>query len=133
MAWSSAARCAPATTPPTRIFILLTALDTSVENVEQATEAGVDDFLTKPLQRTTIRMRLRVAERILGFTGEIGPPQELIPICSWCYNVRQDRGYWNASISTLPNARGHASLTVCVPNALKRSSQRWTGRGAATA
>jgi sigma-B regulation protein RsbU (phosphoserine phosphatase) len=75
-------------------FILLTALDTSVENLKLATEAGADDFLTKPLQRTTIHMRLRVAERILSFTREIGQLRELIPICSWCHRVRQDRGYW---------------------------------------
>jgi hypothetical protein len=39
-------------------------------------------------------MRLRVAERILSFTREIGQLRELVLICSWCYKVRQDRGYW---------------------------------------
>ncbi|MBV9492250.1 MAG: response regulator [Verrucomicrobia bacterium] len=75
-------------------FILLTALDTSAENYELATEAGVDDFLSKPLHHATIRMRLRVAERILRFTRELRELKALVPICCCCHKVRQDHDYW---------------------------------------
>ena len=91
-------------------FILLTALDTSVENLEQATEAGVDDFLSKPLQRATIQMRLRVAERILRFTREIGQLQELIQICCCCHKVRQDHDYWER-VETYISQRTGANFT----------------------
>jgi phosphoserine phosphatase RsbU/P len=49
-----------------RCFILLTSRQTSGENYELAIAPGVDDFLTKPLDRQMIRMRVRVAERIVG-------------------------------------------------------------------
>jgi DNA-binding response OmpR family regulator len=75
-------------------FILLTAQDTKPENYKQATEAGVDDFLTKPFDRPTIEMRLRVAERILRFTTEIHQLQELIPICAYCRKIQNDANYW---------------------------------------
>jgi DNA-binding response OmpR family regulator len=79
---------------PYTYFILLTSQETKPENYDLATEAGVDDFLTKPLSRPTIRMRLRVAERILRFTTEIRQLRDLIPICSRCRKIRDDKNYW---------------------------------------
>jgi sigma-B regulation protein RsbU (phosphoserine phosphatase) len=75
-------------------FILLTSQETKPENYDLATEAGVDDFLTKPLDRPTIRMRLRVAERILQFTTEIRQLKDLIPMCTRCRKIRNDDNYW---------------------------------------
>src|SRR6186997_1225614 len=43
-------------------FILLTAVHTDRAGLRKAMDAGVDDFLTKPLDRESIIMRLRVAE-----------------------------------------------------------------------
>jgi len=57
-------------------------------------DAGVDDFLTKPLNREMLRTRLRVAERILRYTTEIQTLKELIPICTYCQKVRNDDDYW---------------------------------------
>src|SRR5438093_10329791 len=47
---------------PYTYFILLTALKTGPENYDLATEAGIDDFLAKPLDTIGIWMRLRVAD-----------------------------------------------------------------------
>ena len=76
-------------------FILLTAIHTGRENLRQAMNAGIDDFLTKPLDREAILMRLRVAERILEFTTQIRMLKELIPICMYCKRVRDDSNYWD--------------------------------------
>jgi phosphoserine phosphatase RsbU/P len=80
---------------PYTYFILLTANHTSADNYELAAAAGVDDFLTKPLDREVIRMRLRVAERILRYTAEIRHLQEMIPICAYCRKVRDQDDYWD--------------------------------------
>jgi DNA-binding response OmpR family regulator len=74
---------------PYTYFILLTSQDTRAENYKLATDAGVDDFLTKPFE-----MRLRVAERILRFTTEVRQLQDLIPICAYCRKIRNDGNYW---------------------------------------
>ena len=76
-------------------FILLTAINTGRENLRKAMDAGIDDFLTKPLDREAILMRLRVAERILEYTTQIRQLKELIPICMYCKRVRDDTDYWD--------------------------------------
>ena len=55
----------------------------------------IDDFLTKPLDREAILMRLRVAERILEYTTQIRQLKELIPICMYCKRIRDDSNYWD--------------------------------------
>jgi DNA-binding response OmpR family regulator len=87
-------------------FILLTAQDTKPENYKLATEAGVDDFLTKPFDRPTIEMRLRVAERILRFTTEIRQLQNLIPICAYCRKIRNDADYWQLAETYISEQTG---------------------------
>src|SRR5580698_8659309 len=76
-------------------FILLTAVNTGRENLRHAMDAGIDDFLTKPLDREAILMRLRVAERILEYTTQIRALKELIPICMYCKRIRDDSNYWD--------------------------------------
>lgn len=75
-------------------FILLTAINTSRDNLRQAMDAGVDDFLKKPLDREAVMMRLRVAERILEFTSQIRMLKDLLPICMFCKRIRDDQDYW---------------------------------------
>lgn len=79
---------------PYTYFILLTSKETGAENYDLASYAGVDDFLTKPLDSPTIKMRLRVAQRILRFTTEIHQLKEFIPICAHCRKIRTDDNYW---------------------------------------
>jgi phosphoserine phosphatase RsbU/P len=91
-------------------FILLTSQETRPENYDLASNAGVDDFLTKPLDRPTIRMRLRVAERILRFATEIRQLKDLIPICSYCLKIRNDDNYWQR-VETYVNEQTGSNFT----------------------
>ena len=75
-------------------FILLTSRDASEENSRAAADAGVDDFLTKPLDLAELWTRLRVAERILKYTTQVRQLEELLPICSYCKKIRDDQNYW---------------------------------------
>ncbi|MGH7957311.1 MAG: response regulator [Opitutaceae bacterium] len=75
-------------------FILLTSRDASKENQTEAIDAGVDDFLTKPLDFPDLWMRLRVAERILRYTTQVRQLEEMLPICSYCKKIRDDQNYW---------------------------------------
>lgn len=74
-------------------FILLTALEGRTNYLE-AIEAGVDDFLVKPLDRDLLAARLRVAERILGLHQHIQQLEGLLPICSYCKSIRDEQGNW---------------------------------------
>lgn len=75
-------------------FILLTSRDATQDNQAAAADAGVDDFLTKPLDVSELWMRLRVAERILQYTTQVRQLEAMLPICSYCKKIRDDRNYW---------------------------------------
>jgi CheY-like chemotaxis protein len=75
-------------------FILLTGNDAKADNQRSAADAGVDDFLTKPLNFEELWMRLRVAERILRFATQVQQLEEMLPICSYCKKIRDDQNYW---------------------------------------
>jgi len=87
-------------------FILLTAIHTGRENLRKAMDAGVDDFLPKPLDREAIMMRLRVAERIIEFATQIRKLKELIPICMYCKKVRDDANFWQGVESYISEQTG---------------------------
>jgi len=95
-------------------FILLTANVQGKETYMEAMQAGIDDFLSKPLDRDQIWMRLRVAERILGYTTEISQLKDMMPICSYCKKVRDDNNYWQQVETYISQKTGtHFSHGVC--------------------
>lgn len=85
-------------------FILLTGQQPSEDNQREAIEAGVDDFLQKPLQMQEIWMRLRVAERIVHFATQVRQLEQFLPICGYCKKIRDDSNYWQ-QIESYINAR----------------------------
>lgn len=75
-------------------FILLTAINPDKDNYRRAIAAGIDDFLTKPLDRDNILMRLHVAKRILEYTKQIRQLQALLPTCMYCRRIRETEDRW---------------------------------------
>lgn len=109
---------------PYTYFILLTANRTTAKNYKLAADAGVDDFLTKPIDREALQMRLRVAERILKFTAEIRQLRQIIPICVYCRKIRDEDDYWERVETYLEKETGsrfsHGACPDCCESELKR-------------
>lgn len=104
-------------------FILLTQMAATVENMQAATLAQVDDFLAKPVDASQLWMRLRVAERIIKFTREVHQLESFLPICGYCKNIRDDQKYWR-NIEEYINSRtgtnfSHAICPECVEKVIK--------------
>jgi hypothetical protein len=57
-------------------------------------EAGVDDFLTKPLDHELLRVRLSVAERIQHMGEQVRALASVLPICMHCKSVRDGGHDW---------------------------------------
>ena len=76
-------------------FVLLTARS-GKESYLTAMEAGIDDFITKPVDPDELKARLTVAERILGLREELHALEGLLPICSYCKRIRNDRDQWTS-------------------------------------
>lgn len=103
-------------------FIILTSHSGKSHYLE-AMEAGVDDFLTKPLEEDQLRARLRVAERILGLRQHVKQLEGMLPICACCKKVRDEDGNWGqmeAFISERSEARfSHGYCPECEEKAMK--------------
>ncbi len=89
--------------------ILLTSLAGKGHYLE-GMEAGADDFLTKPLDPDELRVRLRVAERIVGLQAEVRQLEGLLPICSYCKRIRGEGDAWTR-IETYIASRTDATFT----------------------
>ncbi len=110
-------------------FILLTANRTTPENYALAAAAGVDDFLTKPLDREAIRMRLGVAERILKYTAEIRQLKELIPICVYCRKVHDEHDYWERVETYIQKETGSRFSHGACPDCCQKEMERLREQG----
>ena len=122
------------TLPP--YLIVLTAR-TDKEDVVSGLTAGADDYITKPFSRAELRARLEVGVRIVGLQTSLAARvaeleealvrvkqlQGLLPICSYCKKIRNDRNGWQ-QLENYIGERSEAqfSHTIC-PDCFERVVQ----------
>lgn len=75
-------------------FILLTANVADEKNYFEAMDRGVDDFLSKPLNREELAIRLRVAQRILHDTSRIRSLENIVTMCAYTKKVKLPDEDW---------------------------------------
>jgi len=90
------------------LYLVILTSRSEKTDVVQGLTAGADDYLTKPFSPEELRARLKVGERVLQLEealqarvreleealANVKTLQGLLPICSYCKKVRDDRDYW---------------------------------------
>lgn len=74
-------------------IVMLTGMDFAA-NYRQTMEAGVDDFLVKPLDAELLRVRLSVAARVQRMCEQVAALTSALPICMHCKAVRDAGDNW---------------------------------------
>jgi len=75
-------------------FVLLTANVSEESSYYEAMERGVDDFLSKPLDRSELTIRLQVAQRILRDTSRIKSLENILTMCTYTKKVKLPDEDW---------------------------------------
>ncbi len=116
------------TATPTYL-ILLTTKNRKFDIV-QGLEAGANDYITKPFDREELRARVQVGATVVELqqtlTGRIRELEDaliqvkqlqgILPICSYCKNVRNDHNYWQRVESYISeHSEAQFSHSIC-PN-----------------
>ncbi len=87
--------------------IMLTAMGRR-EDIVAGLDAGANDYVTKPFDHEELKARLGVGARVAELQGllaervrdleealaRVKQLSGLLPICSYCKKVRDDRNYW---------------------------------------
>jgi sigma-B regulation protein RsbU (phosphoserine phosphatase) len=90
-----------------KYLILLTSRRGQADKIA-GLNSGADDYITKPFDREELRARVRVGARVLELQralaqrvqeleealASVKTLQGLLPICSYCKKIRNDRNYW---------------------------------------
>lgn len=110
------------------VYIIMLTAKTLPKEIVSGLEAGADDYLTKPFDPNELRARIKVGERILGLQSSLADRVEeleealsrvkqlqgLLPICSYCKKIRDDRNYWEQVESYIArHSEAQFSHSIC--------------------
>ncbi len=118
-------------------YIILVTAEGSPEKIVTGLQSGADDYVVKPYYSEELRARIGVGLRLLAMQeslnrrvvqletalNQVHELQGLIPICSYCKKVRDDKNYWQqveGYISARTTARfSHGVCPPCLEKAMQ--------------
>ncbi len=93
---------------PSYVYIILLTALIEKERIREGLDAGADDYVTKPYDRTELLARVRAGERVIQLEKslrqrnvelsealvQVKQLKGLLPICMFCKKIRKDDNYW---------------------------------------
>lgn len=120
-------------------IILLTSVKVTREDLVDGLLSGADDYLIKRCENAELQARLKGGIRVLGLQKELRARVQdleeaaaqikqlkgLLPICSYCKKVRDDKNYWH-QLERYFEMRTEATFThgIC-PACFKEQIESW--------
>jgi sigma-B regulation protein RsbU (phosphoserine phosphatase) len=127
---------------PSYVYIILLTSLTQKENIIQGLDAGANDYITKPFERTELLARVRAGERVILLEkslrqknkdlsealAQVKQLRGLLPICMFCKKIRNDGNYWQKVEEYLvEHTEADFSHSIC-PECLKKHYPEHVGK-----
>jgi CheY-like chemotaxis protein len=91
------------------VYLILLTSRGDKEHILAGLESGANDYVTKPFDRDELLARVRLGAQMVGLQAELATRvreledalvnvkklQGLLPICSYCKSIRDDKNYWH--------------------------------------
>lgn len=93
---------------PNYVYIILLTALTERERIIEGLDAGADDYITKPYDKTELLARVKAGKRVIQLEKSLRQKNQelsealaqvrqlkgLLPICMYCKKIRKDENYW---------------------------------------
>lgn len=126
-----------ATSATSSVYIILLTGKGEKGDVVSGLAAGADDYVTKPFDREELHARVEVGVRVIELQQslrkkvqeledaltQVKQLQGILPICSYCKQVRDDQNYWQQVESYISDhSEAQFSHSIC-PDCYAREVQ----------
>lgn len=105
-------------------YIIMVTTKDEKTDIIAGLDSGANDYLSKPFDTGELRARVDVGKRMIELqerlmlqvqelrkaNEHIKTLQGILPICSFCKKIRDDRGYWN-QVEEYISSRSDAEFT----------------------
>ena len=93
---------------PSYVYIILLTALTEKQRIIEGLDAGADDYITKPYDKTELMARVKAGERVIRLEktlreknaalsdalAQVKQLKGIVPICMHCKKIRNDENYW---------------------------------------
>ena len=137
---------------PSYVYIILLTALTEKQRIIEGLDAGADDYITKPYDKTELMARVRAGERVIQLErtlrdknaalsdalAQVRQLKGIVPICIHCKKIRNDENYWQqVEVYVADHTEADFSHSICpqcleehYPDYAKKKKARETTVGA---